>query len=156
RPGEGRVLEREPRQRVECVERMRAEIVVEADLRAVRTGGNLQRGDLRAAPLELLAEREHWLQEIGTGPDVGVRDDHRFALVPVDPVQLRDRPAPGLPVPEAADRDAGEAILIRLERLLLAFGDQERNGRIGERRSSTRRDIESGRRATTLVIADRV
>src|SRR5204863_9956443 len=74
RPAEGRVLEREPRQRVECVERMRAQVVVEADLRAIRTGGKLPGGDLRVAPLELLAEREHRLQEIRARPDVGVGD----------------------------------------------------------------------------------
>ena len=63
---------------------------------------------------------------------------------------------PALPVPEPADRDAGEALLVRLERLLLALGDQQRHGRIGEGRARGRRDVEPGRRARALVVADRV
>src|SRR5437867_5392511 len=125
-PAEGGVLERQPRQRVERFERTRAEVVVETGLRAVGSGWKLQHADLCAATFELLAEREGRLQEIRTGPDVGVRDDDGLALVPVDAVEVRDRPAAGLPVPEPADRDAGESFLARLERLLLPLGDKER------------------------------
>ena len=73
---------------------------------------------------------------------------------------MRSRSAIGrplrLPVPEPADRDAGEAFLVRLERLLLALGDQERHRRIGEGRARGRRDVEPGWRARALVVADRV
>src|SRR5438034_10228780 len=109
------MLERQPRQRVESFEGMRAEVVVEAGLRAVGSGWELQHADLRATSLELLAEREDRLQEIRPRPDVGVGRDDQVALVPVNPIEIRDRPAAGLPVPEAADRNAGEAFLVRLE-----------------------------------------
>src|SRR5207249_465451 len=55
-------------------------------------------------------ERAPGMEEIGAGPDVRVRDDHGFALVPVDPVEVRDRPAADLPVPEPADGDARRAL----------------------------------------------
>src|SRR5437899_11858551 len=150
------MLERQPRQLVERFDRTFAEVVVETSFRAVGSGWELQHGDLRAAPLELLAEREHRLQEIRARPDIGVWDDHRLAFAPVDAVEVDNRPAGGLPVPEAADGDAGAAFLIRLERLLLALGDQKRNGRIAEGRPGARRYIESRRRASALVVPDRV
>ena len=154
-PGEGRVLQREPRQRVERLARVRAEEVVQADLRPARRR-QLEHGDLRAAPLELLAEGEHRLQQVRARPDIGVRDDHRLPLHPVDAVEIGDRPAGGLPVPEPADRDAGEAVLIRPERLLLPLGDQERHRGIGQRRAGRRRHVQARGRSRALVVADRV
>ncbi len=96
------------------------------------------------------------LQKVRPRPDVGVWNNHGLSLVPVDAVEVGDRPAGGLPVPETADGDADEAFLVRLEGLLLALGDQERHGRIRERRLGARRDVEPGRRPAALVVADHV
>ncbi len=150
------MLQCQPRQGVERLARVRAEVIVEPDLGAVRAGRELQRGHLGAARLQLLAQRKDRLQQIGPRPHVGVRDDHRLALAPVDAVEIGDRPAIELPAPETADCDTGEALLIRLERLLLALGDQQRHGGIRECCTGARGNIEFGRCPLALVVAHRV
>jgi len=61
------VLQREPRQRLERLARVCAEVVVEAGLGAVARWWELEHSDLRAAPLELLAKGEDRLDKIGAG-----------------------------------------------------------------------------------------
>jgi hypothetical protein len=135
---------------------MRAEIVVEAHLRALRSRRQFQHADDGAARLQLPAEGIDRLQEISSGPHVGVGHHERVAAIPVDPIQLSDRPALVAPVPEAAEPDARQPVLVRLECLLLALGDQQRHPRIGQRRSCASRDVEPGRRSRPLVVANRV
>src|SRR5262249_32995220 len=117
RSPEGRVLQRQPRQGLELVARMGAEVGVEARLAAVSRRWQCEHDDPGPALLELLAEREDGLEEVRPDPDIRVRSDDRLAIHPVDAVEVGNRAALGLPAPQAAHGHRREALLVALERL---------------------------------------
>jgi hypothetical protein len=115
------------------------QIVVEADLLALRAAGQRDRRDHGAAALELPGQGELRQADLPLLREVGVEGDVDRAAAPGDRVQIRDRDAviariAGLPAPDARQRHTGQTFLARLDGLLLALGDPERNAGIGEHR----------------------